>query len=481
MDVEGLLDGLTAEQVARLAEEVADDPKLRAALDAALDARLAWKPLPHQVAPAWHWATWVLFGGRGTGKTDGGSQAVLAHIAGPPCDLRAPGGHRLRIVAPTFGDGVASCVNGVSGLRAHDPTAELVGTKEGTIVRWPSGAVARIFGAHTPSDADRFRAGGNSCFDWYEELAAWRQLDAVWDQARFGLRLGPWPRAIITTTPKNRPVIRDLLRTATARATLQTLGVDVPDVRRYAVALTVGSTLDNPHLDASVREELLATYGGTRLGRQELFGEVVEDVGEMFSSSWFEYRDGWPDGGVAIRCWDFAATQATPSNPDPDWTVGLRCSFDQRTRVYNVDDIVRVQGSPAEVEALFVRTALADGPQVRQVIEQEPGSSGKAMATHYRALIAGRVPCSAFLPSGSKEVRAQLPAIAAEQGRITLTRGSWNRPFLDELEEFPLGAHDDQVDALSGAVTWLEGKARPASTSSAATIASGRLPRPGRR
>lgn len=213
---------------------------------------------------------WLLVGGRGSGKTDASAAYVTKHIHGPPCLESLPGGHRIAIIAPTLADAVESCVNGPSGLRAHDPAARLTGGSGGAMVRWPSGAEAKLFGAHSPDDVERLRAGGNRCLVWVEELAAWRQLDDAWWNMRLGLRLGPWPHVIGSTTPKPRLLIRQLMEN--------------PDVR-----VTRARTNDNPHLDERVRRDLQAAYGGTRIGRQELEGELLEDVeGALWQSDWIE-------------------------------------------------------------------------------------------------------------------------------------------------------------------------------------------------
>ena len=106
---------------------------------------------------------WLQRGGRGTGKTEGAAHYWNGHVEGPPCDTRAPGGHRLTIVAPTQPDAVTSCVTGVSGLQAINPAITVTTTKEGTLVRWPNGAVGKVLGAHDAKDVERARAWTNVC------------------------------------------------------------------------------------------------------------------------------------------------------------------------------------------------------------------------------------------------------------------------------------------------------------------------------
>jgi phage terminase large subunit-like protein len=101
--------------------------------------------------------------GRGTGKTDGFAVYLDEHVHGPPCDPRVPAGHRPGIIAPTQGDAVDSCVTGPSGLKSHNPAVTLKTKAGGTYAYWPNGTEAKLFGAFTPEDVERLRAGGNRC------------------------------------------------------------------------------------------------------------------------------------------------------------------------------------------------------------------------------------------------------------------------------------------------------------------------------
>ena len=127
-----------------LRERIQDmPPEALEVLEQELRARLwqrrwdRWRPYPWQVPPSqietlgW----WLQLGGRGTGKTDGCARYMVEHVNGPPCDPRLRGGHRMAIIAPTQGDAVEACVNGPSGLRAHDPRVVLRTTAGGTFAR----------------------------------------------------------------------------------------------------------------------------------------------------------------------------------------------------------------------------------------------------------------------------------------------------------------------------------------------------------
>lgn len=217
-----------------------------------------WTPLPHQVPPEPGFYGWLLMAGRGAGKTDACARYVHEHVMGPPC-LPGPVPHWIGIIAPTLGDAATSCYAGPSGLRVHSPDAKMTTAQGGTVIRWPNGSEAKIFGAHSPEDVERLRSGGNRCAVWCEEMAAWRYLDQTWDQMRFGLRAGPRPHWVASTTPKPRALIKKLMAGGIAN-----------------VEITRATTYDNPHLPEDIREALEDAYGGTQIGRQELYAEVID-------------------------------------------------------------------------------------------------------------------------------------------------------------------------------------------------------------
>lgn len=228
-----------------------------AMLAAQLDTK-RWTPLPHQIAPPGGWAGWALIAGRGAGKTDACASYIDAHVNGPPC-LPGPVPHWIGIIAPTLGDAATSCFAGPSGIRAHSPGAKLTNGPGGLTVKWPNSSEAKLFGAHTPEDVERLRSGGNRCCVWAEELAAWRYLPEAWDHMRFGLRVGPRPHWVASTTPKPKPLIKRLVAG-----------------EERNVVVTTASTYDNPHLEQHIRDALEETYGGTQLGQQELMGLLMD-------------------------------------------------------------------------------------------------------------------------------------------------------------------------------------------------------------
>ena len=166
--------------------------------------------------------------------------------------------------------------------------------------------------------------------------------------------------------------------------------------------------------------------------------------GNFFKRHWFPVVEAAPARAERVRWWDRAATEA-----GGDWTAGVRIAR-APDGVYYVEDVVRGQWSGGERDRVIRVTAEADGVNVRQWSEQEPGSSGKDAALAFVRLLAG-FSAHAEPSTGSKEVRADPLAAQAEAGNVRLVRAAWNPAFLNELCEFPMGKHDDPVDAASGA------------------------------
>ena len=210
---------------------------------------------------------------------------------------------------------------------------------------------------------------------------------------------------------------------------------------------------DNPHLNqADYRASLQQLDPVTR--EQLLHGDWdIRPDGRMFRREWFGVvrTEDVPSSCPRVRYWDLAATEPTPTN-DPDFTVGALVALDPRTGRIYVLDVVRDRLRAAAVEQLVRRTAERDGPRVQIHIEEEPGSAGKALSDHYRTRVLQGFAMYACRPTGPKTTRASPLASRAEQGDVHLAAGPWNDTCLDELQLFPDGRHDDQVDAIAGAV-----------------------------
>lgn len=196
---------------------------------------------------------------------------------------------------------------------------------------------------------------------------------------------------------------------------------------------------------------------------EALLGKRAQ-VGPRVWSALFQQNPHPPDGGVfdtrridtidtaprgtSVRAWDLAAS-AQRDGADPDWSVGIKLCRDEAGR-FVVLDIVRLRGSPAEVENAIVATAHADGADVPVGLPQDPGAAGKIALQAFARRLAGFA-VRAGRETGSKLLRATPVAAQVGLGNLALLRGAWNAVFLDELRDFPHGAKDDQVDALARA------------------------------
>ncbi|WP_299870618.1 terminase family protein [uncultured Hoeflea sp.] len=208
---------------------------------------------PEQLPPKGDWRTWLMLGGRGSGKTRAGAEWVhgLASQLMPGLD----GDGRIALVAESFADAREVMIDGISGVlgvaREHRPVFEATRRR----LVWPSGAVAQMFSSEDPESL----RGPQFDLAWCDELGKWRHARDTWDMLQFGLRLGRLPRQLVTTTPRATPLMLAL-------------------VKDPATRLTRIRTLDNAaNLAAGFLETIRARYGGTRLGRQELDGELIAD------------------------------------------------------------------------------------------------------------------------------------------------------------------------------------------------------------
>jgi phage terminase large subunit-like protein len=201
------------------------------------------------------WTTWLMLGGRGAGKTRAGAEWVRALVQGAP-PYASERSLAIALVGETEHDVREVMIEGPSGILRACPRAERPQwTSTRRRLEWPNGAVAFAFSAEDPAQlrGPQFDAA------WCDELAKWRDPDAAFDMLQFGLRLGARPRQLITTTPRPIALIKRL----------------VADPR---TAVTRAATMANAaHLSPAFLDEVIGRYAGTRLGRQEIDGEIIAD------------------------------------------------------------------------------------------------------------------------------------------------------------------------------------------------------------
>lgn len=377
----------------------------------------------NQLPPDGSWSHWLMLAGRGFGKTRAGAEWVRAFVeTGTPV--------RLALVAPTLHDARAVMVEGDSGLLAVAPPwckPKFEASKR--TLTWPNGSVATLFSAEEP---ERLR-GPQHHAAWCDELCAWRHQDDVWNNLLFGLRLGQNPRTMITTTPKPSPLLKRL-------------------VASNAVAVTRGSTFDNlDNLAPTFASEIVAKYEGTRLGRQELMAEILDDVpGALWQRAMLDrlrVRAG-PDMVRVVVAVDPPASMG--EGADECGIVAAGISEDHTA--YVLAD-ASVQGlSPAG----WARRAVAQYHSLkadRIVIESNQGG---AMAENVIRQVDASVPITCVHASRSKRTRAEPVAALYEQSRV------FHAGFFPVLEDqmcsftgVRTGGSPDRVDALVWALSSL--------------------------
>lgn len=276
---------------------------------------------PEQRLPADDkWIIWLYLAGRGTGKTLSGAQAVREWVETGKCK-------RIGLIAPTAADARDVVLEGKSGFLAICPPSNRpLFEPSKRRLTWPesnlpsSGAIATIYSAE---EGDRLRGPEHDGL-WCDELAAWKDAQHVWDMAMMGLRLGRQPRAIVTTTPRPLKIIRDLVSR------------NGKDVR-----VTRGSTFDNAkNLPSSFLEQLRSRYEGTRLGRQELYAEILDD---MPGALWhFDQIDAAriknPDIVPPLRRIVVAIDPAVSTKEKSDETGIIVAGIDDNKHAYVLDD-----------------------------------------------------------------------------------------------------------------------------------------------
>lgn len=220
-----------------------------------------------------------------------------------------------------------------------------------------------------------------------------------------------------------------------------------------SVAFIPAKLTDNPALTEADPTYIAKLRSLNRVDRERLENanwNIVTAGGSLFRREWFPVESAAPSRFVrVIRYWDLAATRPTPQNPDPDWTRGMKIGVDTVGQFW-VLGVVSIRDTPATVEACFTSTARQDGPTVEQWVEHDPGQAGKAQASHWTREFASLNLHFTAVPKTAKEDRAKRVSPQCERQNVRLVRGDWTEAFLNELTEFPTGAHDEFVDTLSG-------------------------------
>jgi phage terminase large subunit-like protein len=379
------------------------------------------------------WTTWLVMGGRGAGKTRTGAEWVRGLALGQAPFADKPVS-RIALVGETQADVREVMIEGVSGLLAvhRDGERPRFEPSRRRLV-WPSGAVAQAFSAEDPESlrGPQFEAA------WCDELAKWRRPEETWDMLQFGLRLGQRPRQIVTTTPRAVPLLKRILASP---------GTVVSRAR---------TALNAYHLAPAFLEAVVGRYAGTRLGRQELDGELIEDRPDaLWTRAMIETGRRRQGSAPPLARIVVAVDPPASSGPRADRCGIVAAGRDEGGHVYVLADVTLAAARPTawaeraiglyrrlEADALVVE--VNQGGEMAQAVlhEADPG----VMVSPVRA-------------TRSKFLRAEPIAHLYEQGRVSHV-GAF--PELeDEMCDFGPGGlsgarSPDRLDALVWAVTAL--------------------------
>src|SRR5947207_1531622 len=386
---------------------------------------------PSQLPPAGDWRVWLLLAGRGFGKRRAGAEYVRARVK--------QGARRIALVGPTADDTRGVMVEGESGILAVFPSGERPRYEPSKRrVRWPNGAIATLYSADEP----RRLRGPQHDTAWCDELAAWRYPE-TWDMLMFGLRAGTDPRCVVTTTPRPIRLLRELLADP-------------------KVVVTRGTTYDNRrYLTPSFFGQIVRKYEGTRLGRQELEAEILEDFpGALWSRGLIEacrvsHRP--TDLVRVVVAIDPAARSAETSNETGIVVAGKDANGDGWV-------LADLSGRYQPVEWAKAAIAAYRAHHADRIVAEI--NNGGDMVEATLRMVDPNVPFRAVHASRGKIARAEPVATLYEQGKVRHLGAS---PILEDqmcaflrdpslgaapgFDGFRTGYSPDRVDALVWALS----------------------------
>jgi phage terminase large subunit-like protein len=383
--------------------------------------------LPPTVTPEGEaWRVWLILGGRGAGKTRAGAEWVRAKALG----RSLTGARRIALVGETLADVRRVMIEGQSGLLAvhHASERPHFEPSKGQVV-WKSGALAQVFSAEDP---DSLR-GPQFDAAWCDEVAKWRHPGRTWDMLQFALRLGERPQMVATTTPRATAFLKKLIADA-------------------GTVVTRAATADNAdNLAPTFLAEMTRRYAGTALGRQELFGDIVDDTsGALWRRDWIEAHRvaGAPELAAVVVAVDPPVTATAASDACGIVVAGLGPDG----RAYVIADRT-LQGREPQVWARAVIAAYGDFLADRVVAEVNQG--GDLVTTVLRQIDAN-VTVRTVRATRGKWLRAEPVAALYAEGRVAHV-GTF-AALEDQMCAFGAdglskGRSPDRLDALVWALT----------------------------
>lgn len=420
---------LPSDQQTRLLTDLTEDELTALEYDWRFWAR------PNQMPPAkshkgLKWLTWLLLAGRGFGKSRTGAEWVRSLVEAGTCG-------RICLIGPTTADVRDVMIEGESGILSVCPPWNRPKYEPSKRrVTWPNGAIATTYSAEEP---ERLRGPQHDAL-WGDELASWRYPE-TWDMAQMGLRLGKFPRSVVTTTPKPVKLVRRILADPTT-------------------AITRGSTYDNAaNLAESFIHSIQEAYEGTRLGRQEIYAEVLEDIdGALWSRDQLD-ECRWPKAAPLppMRRIVVAVDPAVSSAESSDETGIVVCGTDPGVQGIGIRGHVLEDLSCRASPEKWARIAVnAYYRWKADRIVAEVNNGGDLVESCVRT-IDPNVAFKAVRASKGKYTRAEPVASLYEQKRIH--HAGYFKTLEDQMTQFTSdidrGAYGspDRVDALVWGIT----------------------------
>ncbi len=418
-----------AEQLAALPKEQRDAILAKLTPAQLIDLRYDWRfwARPTQLPPAGDWTIWLYLAGRGAGKTRSGGEWCRSLIAN--------GYDRLGLIAPTAADVRDVLVEGESGLLACcPPGAGPIYEPSKRRLTWPSGQTAYLYSAEEP---DRLRGPQHQAL-WCDEVAAWADPQGTWDMAMMGLRLGARPRAMVTTTPRPIKLLRDLMG------------------RADCVVTREGTYANRANLAPAFFASVISRYEGTRLGRQELDGEILDDMpGALWKRGVFDAHrlrptDSLPEMSRIVVGVD---PSGTSGDDDRDAVGIVVAGLGADGRGYVLSDMTSHEG-PAGWAATVMRAYRAYGADA--IVAEQNYGGAMCQATIQAA--DRNAPVKMVTATRGKSQRAEPIALLYEQGRVSHVGNL--APLEDELCQFLPGKYagersPNRADACIWALTEL--------------------------
>ena len=390
-----------------------------------------WAHPEHQQAPEGQWHTWVILGGRGAGKTRAGSEWVRSRVEGATPD--APGiCRKIALIGEPIDQTRAVMVEGESGILASCPPDRRPEFKPSLgLLRWPNGAEAYL---HSASNHEALR-GPQFDGAWSDELAKWRYAQEAWDMLQFTLRLGEDPRQIVTTTPRDVAVLREILG------------------EEQTVVSHAGTEANKAHLAPGFVERLEARYGGTAFGRQEIQGELIEGrEGALWTRTMIDMaRQPVPDDlSRVVVAVDPPVTSGKGADECGIVVVGVRAKGKPKDWEAWVLEDCSLKATP-QAWAEAAAAAYADYAADRMVAEVNQGGD---LVENLMRQVAPNIAYRGVHAAKGKRLRAEPVAALYEQGRVHHA-GAF-ATLEDQMCAFT-GTGDrtspDRVDALVWALT----------------------------